>query len=77
MMSAASNTPVARSAIVIDGTPGNAISGGGAASLLTTSHVLAERAQGMGHRELRPDRIAVGASVRAQEKALATADRVF
>ena len=47
-------------AIRMSGTPGNAISGGGAASALTTTHVLAERAQRVRHRELRADGVAVG-----------------
>ena len=57
-------------------TPGNAISGAGAGSALTTVDLLAERPQRVGHRQLRADRVAVGPRVRGEHEALPRADRV-
>ena len=57
-------------AIWMSGTPGNAMSGGGAASLLTTVDLLAERAQRVRHRQLRSDRVAVGPRVGREHEAL-------
>ena len=56
------------SAISMSGTPGNGMSGGGAGSALTTRDLLAERAQRVGHRQLRADRVAVGPRVRGDAR---------
>ena len=58
------------------GTPGNAISGGGAGSRVDDRDVLAERAQRVRHRQLRADRVAVRPRVRGEHEPLARADGV-